>query len=133
MTQEEKDLYLANRRLKYKENPDAQKSQSKEWKRNHPATRERQDLKRRYGITPEQREGLLDSQDFKCAACGRRDPDHKKGNWWNIDHDHLTGHIRGILCRGCNNALGCVKDSLDNILALAAYLQRKPDFSFEVL
>jgi hypothetical protein len=63
------------------------------------------------------------AQWWRCAGCkddltgpmaGRRG-DH-------IDHDHLTGELRGILCKGCNIALGVVRDSPDTLFRLAAYL-----------
>lgn len=50
-----------------------------------------------YGLTPLQYHSMLLSQRGACKVCGRvfrRTP--------NIDHDHATGRVRGLLCFICN-------------------------------
>jgi Recombination endonuclease VII len=59
-------------------------------------------LRQRYGITIEQRDEMLVVQHGACALCdttqfGARGP--------MVDHDHLTGRVRGILCGRCNTNL----------------------------
>lgn len=110
-------------RKKYARNPEPQRIGSR-------PSHVRNDLKRRYGITIEQWLGLLASQNGCCAACRNDSPGSKN---WNIDHNQENLSIRGILCNGCNSALGLLKDDIDKVFALAAYLQRKPDFVFEVI
>jgi Recombination endonuclease VII len=90
----------------------------------------RKRLKRLYGITPEQKQELLESQGSKCGACGSINAGPKG---WTLDHDHVTGFIRGVLCHGCNTSLGLLGDSVDRLKALIGYLQFKPDYNFEVL
>lgn len=56
---------------------------------------------RAHGITVEQYEAMLAKQGGKCAMCHRpfrRTP--------HIDHCHKTGRVRGLLCAGCNVAVG---------------------------
>ena len=50
---------------------------------------------------------LLEIQDGKCAICGR--PEELEGRALSVDHCHRTGKIRGIICRGCNSAIGWVE------------------------
>lgn len=69
-------------------------------------------LKRRYGITAEQYDALAAEQGGVCALCRRRPPQH-------VDHDHLTGQVRGLLCSGCNQGLGNFRDDAA-VLRLAA-------------
>jgi len=82
-------------------------------------------LKTNYGITPEIYEALLLEQGDGCAVCGSSKW-RGKNNRPIIDHDHRTGRIRGIVCHGCNIALGYVHDNPQLAIALAIYLQ---DFS----
>lgn len=79
-------------------------------------------LKTQYGLTPETRDELLTSQGNRCACCGSDSPNHKQG--WVVDHDHVTGKVRGILCQPCNLTLGKVRESTDHLKALIAYLEK---------
>jgi hypothetical protein len=61
---------------------------------------------------------LLAAQGGGCAIYGRR-----PGNIsLHVDHDHETGAIRGLLCVGCNNALGQFKDSTDLLARASNYV-----------
>lgn len=64
---------------------------------------------RKYGITPEQYDGMFEAQGGKCALC---DTDEPGGNSWrfNVDHDHRTGVVRKLLCNSCNLRLGSVEN-----------------------
>lgn len=42
----------------------------------------------------------------------------------HMDHDHITGEFRGLLCRGCNHALGNLAESPDRISGLREYIER---------
>jgi hypothetical protein len=74
-------------------------------------------LRRRYGIGQADVERMLAEQDNTCAGCDQSDPG-------NVDHDHATGVVRGMLCFNCNQALGNVRDSVSVLRALQAYLTR---------
>jgi Recombination endonuclease VII len=73
-------------------------------------------LKRRYGIELEQFHELLAAQDGKCRICGTPDPMH-------VDHDHLTGRVRGILCFNCNGGLGHFRDDVTTMQRAITYLK----------
>ncbi len=79
----------------------------------------------RYGLALGQVEMLLARG--KCDCCGTLDPGSSKG--WEIDHDHVTGKVRGVLCKACNGKLGRMGDSLEaleaNYLRLRDYLKTK--------
>lgn len=42
----------------------------------------------------------------------------------HFDHCHRNGHFRGWLCKGCNHALGNVKDSITTLRKLINYLEQ---------
>ncbi|MCB7129661.1 MAG: endonuclease VII domain-containing protein [Candidatus Brocadiales bacterium] len=67
------------------------------------------DLKRKYGLTIEQYDSLLERQGGKCAICGI--PPQKR--LLAVDHDHRTGQNRGLLCCVCNHALERLETDAD--------------------
>lgn len=77
-------------------------------------------IRRRYGLSSEQHRGLHEKHAGVCAGCGHA------GKRLCVDHDHKTGAIRGLLCQGCNAALGLVQDSPVTLRRLAAYLENLP-------
>ncbi len=89
------------------------------YRRGYRARRKAEDrdahLRRTFGITQADYEALLARQGGGCGICGR-----KPGKIsLHVDHEHETGKIRGLLCVGCNNALGQFHDD-PALLALAA-------------
>lgn len=71
-------------------------------------------LKRRYGITEEDFQRMLEEQGGGCAICGLVQHDKPL----HVDHDHNTGAVRGLLCLPCNTMLGKARDNI-NILSKA--------------
>ena len=80
-----------------------QTSEQRELKRRNAAYR------RKYGISLGQYEKILQDQAGCCALCG----DEQQGETTKhlfVDHDHITGEVRGLLCRQCNTRLGLIDD-----------------------
>lgn len=73
-------------------------------------------LLRLYGLTPEALADLLDEQGGLCAVCRERPAEH-------VDHDHLLGGVRGVLCFPCNAALGHFLDRPDLLRSAINYLE----------
>lgn len=111
------------RRLR-KENPDPYRKASlrywsrnsiklnahkKEYCRKNPDNRKNTILKNERGITLEEYKLLLRRQNGACAICGEQPLKRSLA----VDHNHITGKIRGLLCFRCNSSLGKFKtDSL---------------------
>jgi len=78
-------------------------------------------LTRKYGLTVEQFEKMLEQQNGSCAICKR----HKSNFNRNLDTDHChkTGIVRGILCSTCNKMLGMFKDDPEVLRSGAEYLE----------
>ena len=109
-------------------NPEIHRRQCREaqarYVKRHPekvkARDRNQHYRKSHGITTVEFNALFLAQNSVCAACFAVDPGHRFG--WQLDHDHLTGRHRGILCHPCNMALGAAKDSATRLRALLAYL-----------
>lgn len=77
---------------------------------------------RSYGLTLPEYEEMLSRQGGVCGSCGGP-PD---GRWkkLQIDHCHITGKVRGLLCVGCNRAAGYLDDSPEKASRLGSYLEK---------
>jgi hypothetical protein len=72
-----------------------------------------------YGVTVEQYEDMFAKQSGLCAICLK---DASRGTL-NVDHDHETGRIRGLLCGHCNRGLGLLRDDPELLEEAARYLR----------
>jgi Recombination endonuclease VII len=86
-------------------------------------------LKSKHGITLEQFKAMEKSQVGLCAIC--KGPPNKVSRGIRrttpvlvVDHCHVTGSIRGLLCDRCNTGLGQFKDSVSNLRNALNYLER---------
>lgn len=79
-------------------------------------------LKSRYGLTFEQYNEILKQQNYKCIICGKTKKENIRR--LNVDHNHQTGYIRGLLCNFCNSRLiGHSCDNKNCTINLIKYLQ----------
>jgi len=78
----------------------------------------------RFGITLAQYHELLASQDGRCAIC-RTAATGTSNELFDVDHDHATGVVRGLLCRYCNLGVGQLGDDPARLQAAADYLERQ--------
>ncbi len=81
-------------------------------------------LKRRYGLSIEDYNSILKSQNNKCAGCGILSKDAQMGKLF-VDHCHKNGNIRGLLCSKCNTALGLVNDNIEILTNLISYIKEQ--------
>ena len=87
----------------------------------------RSKIKRKYGISLDDYDAMLRSQDGKCAICGTDTPTGKAGQLgpvFHVDHCHKYGQIRGLLCHKCNTALGNFGDDIGVLKRAISYLER---------
>lgn len=96
----------------------------KHWHSQNPGRHREYLLKSVYGLTPGQFRTLFFRQGQRCAICGTAKP---PGNGfkaqWNVDHDHATGRVRGILCSPCNTGMGLLKDDPALLRRAADYVE----------
>jgi hypothetical protein len=83
----------------------------------------RSDLKRHYGVTKEWYETKLQEQNGGCGICGATE-NTAKNRRMHVDHSHVSGQNRGILCHSCNATLERL-ETIEGWTAKAqAYLDR---------
>jgi hypothetical protein len=93
---------------------------------NAPPARRRAWLKYKYGISPEEFDALFLLQEGRCGICRvELTLGSKRTTRPYIDHDHVTGAVRGILCLNCNMGLGYFQDDPICISRAAAWVGRK--------
>lgn len=85
--------------------------------------RDRARTLRAYGLTEADWDGLIKRQRGLCAICRTGKPGGR-GERWHIDHDHVTGQVRGLLCHRCNMGIGFFLDDPDVIRAAARYVAK---------
>lgn len=79
---------------------------------------------KKYRMRPVQVRALWEQQGRRCAICtaALSEPGNG-GRHTHVDHCHLTGRVRGVLCNHCNLMLGHAKDNPDTLARAAVYLQ----------
>lgn len=116
-------------RLKYRlKNPDAEKvrvaAKNKRFKNLNPDYHKDKSLKEKYGISYAQYKEMHIAQNGVCPICTKEYPLESKifTDILNVDHDHTTGKVRGLLCHKCNKALGLLADNCTSLANAIKYL-----------
>lgn len=103
-----------------KNNPGKAKAINQKHRRKHGRN---YDLQRFYGITLMEYNLMRKKQGYGCAICRSIPFQHRL----QVDHDHRTGEIRGLLCEGCNKGLGCFRDDVTRMRTAIKYLKTHCD------
>lgn len=77
---------------------------------------------KRYGLTREDCLGIIRSQHGLCPIC-KQTLHQFPCRVVHIDHDHVTGKVRGILCATCNLLLGMAHDDILTMQSAIRYLE----------
>lgn len=118
----------ATRKLCYQRdmatNPEKLRAATRKWRKNNPRISKHSLLLCTFGIGIEEYEALLQEQKNVCAICSQPESSKWRGKvrYLSVDHCHKTGKIRGLLCSGCNTAIGLLKDSTNVIARAYLYL-----------
>lgn len=68
----------------------------------------------------------LAHQNGGCAICVAKQAGRPGARRLIVDHDHVTGEIRGLLCHRCNAAIGLLNDDADLVAKAVTYLRNPP-------
>lgn len=74
-------------------------------------------LRTQYGMSKEDYSDLMAAQRGVCLICG------KAAKRLAIDHNHVTGEVRALLCSDCNTGLGLFRDNPKTLKAAITYLE----------
>lgn len=91
------------------------------WRKENPERHRMTVRAGRYGMTADEYGELIDWQDGNCAICLRFG-----GLDLEIDHDHDTGHVRGLLCGPCNRLLALASERAWVLEGAVLYLTHPP-------
>lgn len=137
-TPEERAVWNAYKREYYRKNSQTIITQNNKWRQQHrdlvsdrqqdyrqrqlaadPDWERRAAYRKRYGLTLDQYDAMLDAQAHACAICfgGPRGR-----NRFHVDHDHQTGAVRALLCWRCNAVLGNVEENAELLSRMIGYL-----------
>ena len=97
-------------------NLEQRRESERKWRRAHPESK----LKRKYGMTLDEYEQLFEAQGGVCAICS----EHRGKYPLTVDHNHITGAIRALVCSKCNTLLGMADDRPDILRKAADYLDQ---------
>jgi hypothetical protein len=85
-------------------------------------------LRSRYGLTQKSYYALVAAQKYRCKICYERFKQWRflEGSSRDayIDHDHVTGKVRGILCHACNDAIADLQDNPNHVANAHIYLMQ---------
>lgn len=99
--------------------PEAERIKMRKWRAKNPHKQRQYQLKHFYNMTETDRLRMVIDQHHACAICLTEKFDHEL----QVDHSHTTGVVRGLLCGGCNKAIGLMKDSIEALQNAAMYLK----------
>jgi len=105
-----------------KKNPDALRDAKERFLVRHPDADVRYARRRRlasYGLTEDDYVVLLEQQNGLCAVC--KEASEKT---LEVDHNHETGAVRGLVCHSCNAGMGSLRDDPELLRAAADYLEK---------
>lgn len=102
-------------------NPEKIKEMSKKYREATVDLRKHKRLQKCYGLSVDQYNELLASQNGVCAICHNANTD---GRPLYVDHNHSTNQVRGLLCVKCNFALGYAKEDITILQTLIDYLKK---------
>jgi len=91
---------------------------------NKKGTQREYKLKKKFGLSLDDRNKMLISQEGRCAICKITLQEHfeEYQHDFAVDHDHLSGKNRGLLCTKCNTGLGLFQDNSILLKKAADYL-----------
>ena len=93
-------------RLRYISNPDYDRNAN---------------LRSKYGLSRADYDEMVEEQNGVCAICAS--PPIGRFKYLSVDHDHVHGYNRGLLCSTCNLGIGHFKEDIELLRKAVVYLE----------
>lgn len=112
------------RKKHYEANKETFALKREKWKKENPEkyslTQLKHNLAKKYNLSEEQYNQMFLDQENCCAICKISFENTKA----NVDHNHVTGKARELLCHNCNKGIGHLKENIEFLKAAIGYLEK---------
>jgi len=118
---------LEVRREQYHSNKIKYQQLAAKYRMKNPTAKRNTKLKQAYGFGIEGYEKLLKSQGGVCAGCKLNvilKRKNGKSVAMGVDHCHVTGKARGILCHNCNLGISYAKEDITILKSWIHYIRK---------
>lgn len=122
------DFYKQKSKEYYINNKDRIKAYRKQYVLKNPRKQKEIDL-RPYGLTLNDFDNMLLIQKNKCPICIRPFTEKRKPY---VDHCHLIGKVRGLLCNRCNLMLGVIKEEISFLNRMIKYIKKSNPLQYKL-
>lgn len=124
-----RDTKLAYSKAYREANPEYEAARQRKWKRTPKGIAYRREVSWKNhgitGMTVANYDEMFAIQNGLCAICNM--PENARGRkHLTVDHNHVTGEIRGLLCNRCNRATGYFGDDATLMASALRYLGGVP-------
>lgn len=120
--QDNHEEILKKKKQYRKDNREILRKRDRQWRKNHPEREKEWENLKNYNLSHEDWLKIWENQDGKCAICGKP---FKKPFDDQVDHNHKTNKIRGLLCKKCNGGIGFLNDNPELTAKATEYLLRR--------
>lgn len=117
-----KDKINEQHRQYREKNKDKTNEQSRQYRKNNKDEINERQRQRLYGLINGGYNQLFQQQNGCCAICGKHQS--KLSQVLGVDHNHITGKIRGLLCKRCNVGLGNFEENINSLQGAINYLHQ---------
>jgi hypothetical protein len=114
------EKYKESQRKTAAKHPETRKRVHAKWRAENKDAMHGYHVKLKFGLSREEYSALLEKQGGACALCGKPKPPQRR---LLVDHCHETGKVRGLLCIGCNTAIGQLGDNVAGLTKAIEYLE----------
>lgn len=95
----------------------------REWSQTNKVYWRERMLRNKYGLTEAEYDDISNNQGGVCKICGGKNNSTGTEKRLVVDHDHLSGKVRGLLCDRCNQGIGLLQESETVLVSAIDYLR----------